>query len=236
MPEITDAEYRQFVTYQQIGTPDEIRKKMNDLVKDNGGYRDQLRDLKDQVPPDGSFIVSEQDHKRLSDFSEFGTLEDLQNRLDQGKSAMAELTGLQKRSSLTGFTKAVGLVDESVDVLMALPALQDAKFEVRTKKDDNGNELPQGYITLAGEEKAVSFDKAREQFPALNGLRTVDNSSSDLSLTHMIPMGSDQKGGNKPANRYDAIREEVASRQNQTTNQVEVANTVRERLGVGART
>lgn len=233
MPEITDAEYRQFVTYQQIGTPDEIRKKMNDLVKDNGGYRDQIRDLKEQVPPEGSFIVSEQDHKRLSEFSEFGTLEDLQNRLDQGKSAMTELTGLQKRSSLTGFTKAVGLVDESVDVLMALPALQDAKFEVRTKKDDNGNELAQGYITLAGESKAMSFDAAREQFPALNGLRTVGNTTPELT---MIQMGSDQKGGNKPANRYDAIREEVASRQNQTTNQVEVANTVRERLGVGART
>src|SRR5690349_9679447 len=77
MPEITDAELRTFVAYQNLGTPAEIAKKVGDLESDNHKQRDEIRDLKAKLPKEGEAVLPKEKADALSAYEALGKPEDL---------------------------------------------------------------------------------------------------------------------------------------------------------------
>ena len=57
MPEISDSDFRQFVAYQNLGTPQDIAKKVGELESDNKTQRDEIRDLKAKLPKETEAVL-----------------------------------------------------------------------------------------------------------------------------------------------------------------------------------
>lgn len=219
MPEISDSDYRQFMRYQNIGTPDEITKKIASLESDNGSQRDTIRELKSKLPEDGQSVVPSEDASLLEKYKELGKPNELKKALEEGAEARKRADTLETRQHATQFARAVGLAEEAVETLVAIPALSGAKFEVRKTTVDDKEQL-RGYITLPGEDqKAMAFDAAQEKIPALKGLRVAaasfDDNNQDVDF---LPQGGGI-GGQSQGSLYDQIREEVKAKQKKAKEQ-----------------
>ena len=233
MPEITQAEMNQFQRYMSIGTPQEVEKKIANLEADNKKYRDERRDAK--AEQDGKLLVPEADVRELEQYRELGKIKDVKTRLDEGAEVQGKLRELETRTAAKGFAKAVGLADETVDTMVAIPGLQNATFEVRTKKvqKEDGTEVEQqvGYIKLAGEEKAMSFEDAKEQVPALKGLRLAEPEKPQQRGTNYVKQTGGDGSSGKGDNPYDRIRQEVKEKQEAKLQRAQ-STTLEERMGM----
>lgn len=217
MPEISDAELRTLVAFQNLGTPNEIQKKIADLEKDNATQRDEIRTLKETVPKDGEIVVKKTDADRLEKFKQFGKPEDVEAKLQEGETAIKERDYLKRTSAARNFAKAAGLADEAVETMVAIPALEKAGFEVKTEKVKDSvtgkeTEMEVAYITLPTEDgkstETLSFDKAKEKVPALKGLRSAETEKQpDKPGLNFVPQGGGDGNGQK-GTVYDRIRQE----------------------------
>ena len=234
MPEITQAELSQFHRYQKLGLPDEIESKINGLTTDNGKQRDQIRDLTAKLPKEGEVIVKKADADDLVIYRELGKPGDLKTKIETGDKAQQDLGIMRTRESAVKFAEVVGLHEDSVDTLIAIPALVGAKFEVRkgkvknktTGKEEEGRV---GYVTLAGENQKASQwdDDLKDKVPALKGLRMAEQRKQDKTF---VPQGSGVDGDTKPdGSVYDRIRAKAKAQQKDSK---EKAPSVEERLGL----
>lgn len=235
MPEITDAELRQFTRYQSFGTPDEIQKKINDLEKDNHSQRDKLRAHEEKLPKDGQIVVAQSDADELAKFRELGKPEELKTVIETGGKAVKELADLKQHGAAADFVKAAGLADETVATLVAIPDLKDATFEVRKVKvkDDKGQEVEKdvAYVKLAGEnQKAMTFEDAQKQVPALKGLRLA-TPTEEKPGQNFVPQGGGENKS-KPGTVYDKIRKD--REEAKKPQEVKPGSSVEDRLGMGA--
>lgn len=242
MPEITKAEQQEFNAYQALGgTPRDLKKQISDLEKDNKGYRDEIKTLKENQPKDDQVIVSKADADLLEKYKEHGKPDEIKGKLEEGTKAQASLKERDARDSAAAFVKAAGLASESVDTLVALPALKDAKFEVRKVKvkDNAGNETEQevAYLTLAGDgEKAMTFSDAGDKISALKGLRTAEpEKGGQQNGTRYVQQGSGSQNKGSKSSTFDRIRESAKAKKEETAKQ-ETTKTpmqsVSERLGM----
>lgn len=218
MPEISDAELRQFIRYQNLGTPEEVSKKIHDLEVDNRKYRQEEKPaLEARLPKDDEVIIKKADADLLPKFKELGDPKEIKAKLTEGEEAKGKLTQVQLREAATKFARAAGLADESVDTLMAIPALQGATFEVRKGKvkNEKGVEVDAdiAYVTLPGEnQKEMTFVEARDQVTALKGLATAAPVQQKPAGANYVPQGT--AGGSEGGSSvYDRIRAEVAAKQ-----------------------
>lgn len=238
MPEISDADLRQFMDYQSIGTPTEIRKKRQELEDDNKSLRDERSELRKQVPAEGQVLLSEEDANEHAEYKKLGTVTEITDRLEQGDNAQRELSTTRTKEQVMSFAQAAGLAEEAVDTLMSLPALKDAKFEVRTKKGEDDKEVQTPYITLAGEgEKAMSFSDAQEKVPVLKGLRAAapngdGKGDGEKPPVPFVKQSGDQKGKGEGENLYDKIRKTAEAKKETATKDASRADSVRQRMGV----
>lgn len=232
MPEISDSELRMFVRYQNLGTPEEILKRQEDLVKDNGGYRDKIRDLEAKVPSADQVVLPRTEAEYISVLKPLGSPTEIKAKVEKGETAAQELASTKLRLDAVKFAKAAGLADEAVDTLVALPGLQGASFEVRKGKvkDAKGNEVDGdvAYLKLTGEEKFMSFADAKEKLPALKGLQMATPTSTKAPL-QIIPQGTEGNGGG--SSLYDGIREKVKAK-NAPAPDAPKVKSMEERLGL----
>lgn len=146
MPEITDAEYRQFMRYQTLGTVEELErlpKKVSELEADNKGQRDEIRDLKEKVPGDGALVLTGEDAKRYPTLAELGDPKEVAEKLQAGEAARAALADVQWRENARAAATAAGL---NPDAFLALPGVKGLDFEIRTEKDGD-EEVRRAYAT-----------------------------------------------------------------------------------------
>jgi hypothetical protein len=218
MPEISDAELRDFARYQNLGTPAEVSKKINDLEVDNRKYRKEVVPaLEAKLPKEDEVVLKKSEADLLPKYTKLGEPTEVQALIEKGAKAQEELTQMQRRGSASAFAKVAGLAEETVDTLIAIPALQNAVFSIK-KKDDE--EKP--YIRL--DDKDLSFEEAQEQIPALKGLRPAE------TPRHSFLKQSGETG--KPGGTvFDRIR---ANREAELKSAAEKPKTlsVEERLGV----
>lgn len=238
MPEITDAQFRDFTLYQDIGTPSEVRKKIRDLESDNQKQRDEIRETKTKLPQEGQVLLSKEDAVKYAAYKALGEPEVVKTRIQEGEDAKSRVKAGEIRTQAAAFAKAAGFADEAVDALIDIPALKDAKFEIRTKKDDKtGKDVQVPYITLAGEgQKAMALDDAREKVPALKGLKTAEPDKGG-SGKGFVQQGSQQgtTQSTDRSQRLNAIRDEVQAREKASAGKQEagaVQKTPEERLGM----
>lgn len=175
MPEITDAEYRQFVRYQSLGTPEDLEKqakKIAELEADNKAQRDEIRTLKDQVPKEGMVALPKEKADTLARYEQLGKPEELEAAVKERETLKADLAQRDRRDAIRAAVKAMGWPDDVVATLEDLRSLDGATFEVRTEKEGD-KEIRVPYVTLAGEgqqpQKLADF---AAQTPALRGLKT----------------------------------------------------------------
>ncbi len=237
MPEVSDAELRTLVEYQVIGTPAEIRRKEKSLVSDNGKQRDQIRELKEGQPAEGSVLLSADDGKEYADYKKLGKPSEITTQLEAGVTATQALSSAKDRDSVVGFAKAAGLADVSVDTLLAIPGFKGAKFEVRKQKVKDGKgketEVNVPYVTLAGEgQKAMKFSDAQEQVPAAKGLQLAGKGTDKPKGTEFVQQGADDKGGGKDGNVYDKIRTEAADEKKAAADKLKTAPSLEARFGM----
>lgn len=176
MPEITDAEYRQFVRYQGLGTPEELErlsKKVSELETDNKKQRDTIRELRDQVPEDGTVAVAKDDAEALERYKALGELDALEEAVKERDSLRADVATRDRRDAMREAVEAAGWPVEVVATLEDMSSLQGAAFEVEVSKNDEGEEVRTPYITLEGDDaEKQDLTAFAAKHPALQGLRT----------------------------------------------------------------
>jgi hypothetical protein len=180
MPEITEAQLREYQRYQQFGTPDEVDgrlKKHDKLVTENGGYRDEIRDLKAKVPAEGAVILTGDDAVAWPKYQALGKVEELEalpGKVKELEQTVAERT---RRDAITAAVRAAGWPDETVATLLDLRSLDGAAFELKKEKvkgkDNKETEVDVPYVTLTGEgQKAQKLADFAASTPTLKGLKT----------------------------------------------------------------
>jgi hypothetical protein len=204
MPEITDSELRMFVRYQNMGTPEEIQRKINDLVNDNGSQRDMIRGLQEKIPAEGHVVLPKEEADMLPKYKELGEPKDLKAQITKGDEAVTRLSQIERKLAATSFAKAVNLAEESIDTLLAIPALENAVFEVKKAKDGD-----KAVITL--DNKSFTFDEAKEEIPALKGLRSAEPGKP--GSVRYLQQGAAEEGGSPDASVYEKIRAEKKKEQ-----------------------
>lgn len=139
MPEITDAEYRQFVRYQDLGTPEEVVKKVSGLETDNKKQRDEIRDLKAAAPPEGAVVLTGDEAKAYPTLKELGKPEVIQAKLTKAEETEGELAAMKRSRTVREAADAHGY---KPSVLEKLPGADKLSFEVKTEKvkDEKGEE------------------------------------------------------------------------------------------------
>lgn len=207
-----------FLANKYGGSPQSIEKKISDLEEDNRKYRQEvippLEEKAKKVPADGAVILTGDAAKEYTELTALGKLTEIQDKLKKGEEAQNKLAERNLRDSASRFAKAAGLADEAVDTLVAIPALQGATFAVKKGKvkDAKGQEVDGeiAYLTLPGDDaKELKFEDAKEQVPALKGLRNSTSTDGRRNGAPFVqqPAGGDDKGGKTV---YDRIREQRA--------------------------
>lgn len=155
MPEISDAEQRQFVRYQMLGTPEEVEKKINDLERDNRQYRqEKIPELEKKIPGEGAVVLTGDEAKAypaLKELTSFGTAAEIKAKLDQGETNSAELADLKRKESVRLAATAAGYKDS---VLLKLPGAEKLKFETKQEtvnEDGKTKQVDVAYVTGSGE-------------------------------------------------------------------------------------
>jgi len=238
MPEISDAELRMFARYQNIGTPEEISKKISDLEKDNATQREEIRGFKDAQPGADQVIVSKEDADLLPKYKDLGTPKDLKAKIDAGETAQKDLALRTRKDAALSFAKAAGLAEETVDTLISLPDLSSASFEVKAGKVKNasGKEVETTSPVLVitddkGNQERLDFTKAQERFPALKGLKTVQpDTRTGTPRPQFVQQSPGDKGGSSES-IFERIRREKAEEQEKAATRLKETKSVDERLG-----
>jgi hypothetical protein len=168
MPEITDAEFRQFVTYQQLGTPDEVRRKIDDLVRDNGKQRDELRERDEKLkalPPEGAVVLTGDDAKAWPTLKELGKPDEVRAKLEQGEKDKAALAERDRRDQVRSAAEAAGF---KVSVLEKLPGAEGLTFEGKeeTVRDAAGKETKAMVAYVTGSEEGATPKKLADHAEA----------------------------------------------------------------------
>lgn len=173
MPEITDAEHRQLVSYSLLGTPEEVRKKIGQLEDDNKAQRDTIRDLKAAQPAEGSVIVPKEKADALAAYEKLGKPDELATVASERDELRQKDAARTRRDAITAAVGAMGWAADTVATIEDMASLQGARFEVEATKNEKGEDVETAYITLAGEgqakQKLADFATTN---PALKGLRT----------------------------------------------------------------
>ena len=231
MPEISDGEYRLFVRYQMLGSPDEIGTKINDLETDNRKQRDEIRDLKEKELGDGQVAISSDDHKALEKYRALGTPKEVEGKLEAGTDATTRLAGLERKQEASAFVRAAGLAGETVDTLVALPELQGVSFVVEDGKDDSDKDVKIPKLSIKGENDSVEvldMKAALERFPSLKGLRMA--TPQERGGQEFYQQGPGAAPGGE--NQFDRIRREAEEKKKQVEQRHEGTPSAQERLGM----
>lgn len=134
MPEITDAELRVLARYQNMGTPEEVTKKISDLEGDNHKQREELRQARESAVqvPDGGRVIGKEDAERLDALTALGTPDEVQAKLKAADESAGELATLKRRAAVRAAAEAAGYRPE---VLENLPQSAGWTFEVKQEGD-----------------------------------------------------------------------------------------------------
>lgn len=205
MPEITDAELRQLVRYQSLGTPEDLEKqrtKLADFERDNKKQRDEIRELKEKVPQEGFVLIEKTKADLLPAYEELGkpdVLKAIVKERDELKTKDAQRTRIDL---LTQAVKAMGASEDVVPTVARLLP-EDASVEVRTERvtNDQGEEeeIAVPYVTLPGEgQQAQRFADLPNVMPEFKGVRLVEEKVTE-EAPNRTPTFPRQKESGAPA-------------------------------------
>ncbi|HLM69334.1 MAG TPA: hypothetical protein VK358_17470 [Longimicrobium sp.] len=159
--------------YQNIGTPEEIQRKREELERDNAKQRGEISEARAKAAPEGAIIIADAAEKARwekvkampADFDP----EQAAKELDDLRQKDTERT---RADTARAAVKAEGWADDRGDVLLQLRDVGGATFSTKKVKEKDGKgadvEVERGFITLPGEnQRAVRLSEfATEKLPA----------------------------------------------------------------------
>lgn len=173
MPEISDADFRQFVAYQQLGSPQEVAKKIGDLEADNKQQRDEIRDLKGKVPAEDAVVLAAADAQALEAYRALGKPEELTQAIGERDELRQKDAERTRQDAWTRAAKAMGWAEDAALTLLDMRSLDGATVEVKREKNEQGEDVEVPYVTLAGEgQKEQKLADFAASAPQLRGLKT----------------------------------------------------------------
>lgn len=173
MPEITDAELRTFAAYQNLGTPQEIAKKIGDLEGDNHKQRDEIRDLKEKQLKDGEVALPKEKAEVLTSYEALGKPEDLQKVVTERDELQQKDQQRTREDAFRAAVKAAGWPEDTVATLLDMRSLDGAAVEVKREKNEKGEDAEVPYVKLAGEgQQPQKLTEFAANTPQLKGLKT----------------------------------------------------------------
>jgi hypothetical protein len=208
MPEITEAQLREYQRYQQFGTPDEVdgkAKKLETVLGENKGYRLEIKALKEEAPPEGAVVLTGDDAAKWTKVKDVD-VDDLTAKA--AKTAELE-TEIAKRDKGESRRKAAEAEGYDVSVLESIAGADALEYEAGEVADprDAARKVPAGFVVVDGKKVRLS-DYAKEKFPRriVEALAATGGKASGggHTATPERPAG----GGDKTAGAgVDALRE-----------------------------
>lgn len=188
MPEITDAELRQFAAYQNLGTPDEVNKKISRLEGENKGYRDEIKDLKAEAVqvPEGGMILDKDKAEQFNAYTALGEPAQVKEAVQRKTELEQQVASLARKEVIRSAAEAQGF---DAVALENLPGTSGWTYEVKqeTVKDSAGNEttMPVAYVVTAEGQAPKPLSAAIDADPVLSRFKRalVPTSGSDEGTT-----------------------------------------------------
>lgn len=227
MPEITDAEYRQFIRFQELGTADEVVKKIDKFERENATYRQTItnqdtryKELEKQVPAEGAVVLTGAEAKVIEEVRGIAPLAEVQKRLADGQEAAAKLKQRERHDAHRDAVKVLGLKEGAAKLLDKI-APEGAKVEQRSEKQGDAD-VKVAYITLPGADKATPLaDYMKQEIgeDVIEGLRAQAATGTGNGGAKRWPeQGHEGKGAGKDADPVEAriqrMHERAAARPN----------------------
>ncbi len=174
MPEISDSEFRSFIRFQALGTPEEVEKKVRDLETDNKKQRDELRERDEKLkslPPEGAVVLVGDEAKAYPAVKELVTLgkpEEIKAKLENGEKAVGRVAELERQQAVQSAAAAAGY---KASVLEKLPGSDKLRFEVKeeTVKDAQGKDTKVNVAYVTSSEEGATPKKLAEHAEAAWG-------------------------------------------------------------------
>jgi len=181
-------------------------QKITQLLQDNYEQREQLREVRSQVPSDGQVVLGEEQADRLRELGalgEDGTVQadQVQERLEEAESAQEELRAYRRREQRRQVYEAEGLNEEAAEDILP----DDLDFEVEEGEDETEAFVDtEDGRTPVSEYIEESFSEPIQQ--ALTGEVGGSEESSTQDVPDQTPAGEDTPGEQAPD--ADEIRQQ----------------------------
>ena len=152
MPEISDAELRQFLRYQTLGTVEELEKlpaKVKDLEADNHKYRQvEKPELLAKIPKDGDVVIPKAKADALAAYEALGAPEEVKATVEKAGTLESELANRDREAKARSAARAN---QWNEDAFLAMPGALDHTFEERGE-----GEAKEWYIVPPGENQQAA--------------------------------------------------------------------------------
>lgn len=161
MPEITEAQASEYRAYTQLGTPEQVSKKIGDLEKDNHKQRGEIQTLKDakkvleeKAAPEGAVVLTGDDAAKWTRYQALGTPDEVESAAKERDALRTTVKGREWEDAVKTAAEAEGWGKPAI-LRLALKGLEDHTLEVREDKGDKGEKVRVAYIKEPGEGKAA---------------------------------------------------------------------------------
>jgi|GEM_PF-6907502 len=210
MPEITDAQLREYGRYSALGTPEELEKQKRDLerVKEEAAERrkelkakgEELDALKAKVPSDDAVILTGDEAAAYKAVAGAGlTLKQVDDAVKERDTLKREKTSRERKEAIRKAAPTEGWAPESAEILHRLLG-DETPFELKEEQvESNGKKetKPVGYVTKDGRQIRLSEWAKGEELPAAMFTAQANGSSAGGGL--YVPEQRGQGGGNGKA-------------------------------------
>jgi len=176
------------------------------LFSDNYDLREKNRKLKEQVPAEGSAVVSKPDSEKLEAYKALGKPEDIKTRLEAHATMETENAELKRDGILRDVAEAAGF---KVSVLKDRDKASGGKLEYLFKEEGEQKKRVPYVKTEQGEVSVEKYatDTWGDYLPALKA----EPSQGNGTRVH----GSSSIGGTPPKDVFTKVREDVKDKQKQ---------------------
>ena len=116
------------------------------LLGENHTYRDQIRELKGRLPPEGSRILQGEDARHWDTYRQLGNPGDLRKSLEAGKQYEAEVAGFRRAAILRDAAELSGFRPSVLSL-----AARDLEIEIADEKGKDGKAVRVAYVKGEGD-------------------------------------------------------------------------------------
>lgn len=154
------ADEQDWAAYRALGSPKAVKDKIDDLVKDNGRYRDRHREDQEKIeaaaPKAGSVVLTKEQAAELAEYQKLGKPAEITSQVSDGAQAKARLQAIEKQKTVHEAAKLLGWQPSLAERIRGIDAAVVELREVDIRDGDKTTKGKVPYVTPAGEnQKAV---------------------------------------------------------------------------------